>query len=196
MKYIIIAFAISFSFFSCITIPKTKVVKLEYYGKKCFEENLIRVYLNDSVFVEYTNVILSPEKISKRIDTFKIIDKKWYVKKCETFKMYFDPLSFERKDTIHLYDKNCRIVLNRIPQKKSFAKSNYLYEFKVEEQHFNYFAPIVWFDPEVGIVKIVSPTLPCEEKHLRVISEELLNKRALKRLYSKIKPFDGRSISP
>lgn len=181
MKYLLISFSISIICFSCTT-NRTRVIKFEYTGKNCLEENIIRIYLNDSIFINYSNTVLSSNESVNRIDTFKVVNGKWYIKKCGIFKIYFDLSGFEKGDTIFLYDNDCNAFLKRIPQKKTIVNNKPLFEYKVEEQHYNYFAPSIWFDPDYGVVKIEAPTSNCEIKNLKIVSDELLNQKEIKRL--------------
>lgn len=177
---------IVFLLISCKTM-KTRVLQLEYKGKNCIDEKITRVYMNDSIFVDYTTEILSSNETVIKTDTFKSInDSLWYVKRCGTFKLYFDIQGFSRKDTIFLYDENCHSILRRIPEEEMLVNGQTLFKYRVEEQHYNYFAPTVWFDTKLGIVKVKSKTVECEESDLKIVSDRYLNKNALSKLRAKI----------
>jgi len=182
MKYLIFCFGIMIILLSCVS-TKTRVVKLEYQKDGCKEERLTRVYLNDSIFVEYFQFDLSSTGKVSRIDTFKIINQNWFIKKCGEFKIYFSVDKFRDRDTIYEFGSSCRRpLLKLIPQKEDTIDGKILFKFKVEERHYNYFAPIIWFDPDVGTVKNISKSAKCEESYLKIISDEFLDKNALNNL--------------
>jgi hypothetical protein len=156
---------------------KTRVVQLEYQQNDCKIEKLTRVYLNDSIFIEHTQ-----SNETHRIDTFKTVGNSWFVKKCGKFQLYFDVSGFRNKDTIYQLDNTCQPILKLIPQKEDTVDNKVLFKFKVEDQHYNYFAPTVWFDPGLGIVKVISKTGDCDESNLKIISDDFLDSNALNKL--------------
>lgn len=181
LVFIFLFFGMSYS---CFSTKRTKVVNLEYVGANCIEKKLSRIYLNDSIFVQYTSIIFPLEEKSITVDTFKVVDFKWYSKNHGKYKLYFDSQAFERGDTIFSNVDNSNIVFKQIPVKKIVENNTTLYEFKVEEQHYNYFAPRFLFSPKLGIVKIYRPTLECEVQYLQSLGNEFLKRRDLEKLYA------------
>lgn len=185
MKNIAFIFLIFGLLCSCFSTKRTKVVNLEYVGTNCIEKKLSRIYLNDSVFVQYASVIYPSEEKSITIDTFKVVGSTWYIRSRGKYELYFDSQAFERGDTIFLNFDNTTIVFKHIPVKKIIEDNMTLYEFKFEEQHYNYFAPRVLFSPKLGIVKY-TPTFECEVQYLNLLGTEFLKRRDLERLYTEI----------
>lgn len=143
---------------------------MEFFGEGCDSVSISRHYLNDSIFIDITKTtIISNNNIFERNDTFKVVNKKWYLKNCNKFRLYFDPIGFKNGDTTFVYNKRCQIVLKRIPLEIDVIDNKELFKMRVETQHYNYFTPTVWFDPEIGIVRILSKASKCEDKILKVV---------------------------
>ena len=74
------------------------------------------------------------------------------------------------KDTTFIHNQNCKAILKKIPIGTEIVNGKKLYKMKVETQHYNYFAPTVWFDPDIGAVRILSKSSKCEDRALKVLN--------------------------
>lgn len=176
-------FIVGFIFFSC-QVNQVRVIDLEYHHTNCEIEKITRVYLNDSILLDYSwsNDTLKQDGKALRIDTFKVVNHKWYLKRCGEYSIYFDRELFKSRDTIFINDRDCSPILGLVPLSIEDINGKALYQFQVIEPHYNFFAPKIWFDPDFGITRIISKASRCEESKLEIISNRLVKKKFAKEL--------------
>lgn len=167
-------------FFLCLLsfgcLKKHLLVEVETKGEQCMPESIYRYFFNDSSFVQISVFQLTDDTYSSRLDTFKIINGDWFYKNQGQFYDYFSKSGFFNGDTILLRNDEGRVYLKQIPLTTDSIASKLMFVFKVESIHYNYFPPKVWFDPNYGTVRIITPTLNCEKREYEIVNEQLLSK--------------------
>jgi hypothetical protein len=158
-------FVLGFLLFqSCQT---KRIIYLEYSGDRCLHHTVDRYYLNDSVFIDRHTYSTENKIISTLVDTFKVIDQVWYHWECNAFFKYFDKNDFLKKN---VQNPHCVKNPNTLePRQVDTLQSKMVYRFSIIGQQYNYFAPEMYFDPEIGTVKMVNPSGRCENEELVLI---------------------------
>ncbi len=182
---------LSLGLLSCAS--NSRVVQLNYMGENCYPESLIRVYTNDSVFLEYRLKKSGLGNVYRKVDTFKVVEDNWYRKNCDKFNLFFSPESFEKGDTIVNKGYYCsNVIFKYIPIRKIIINNRLLYEYRMQGQHYDYFAPTILFDPFIGKVSIKFPTsFGCAQQELFLESDEYLSRQKIRQLLA---PFKNYSI--
>jgi hypothetical protein len=128
------------------------------YKGNCKNQVLKRTYLEDNVFIDSTYYNKGDITELMTTDTFKIINKNWYLKEQGKWKRYFSKKDFRKKKSIPLYDflpenQQCTGSIRPFVETKVGKKIIYIYTVGATDLDTSGIT-FYYVDLDFGIIKI------------------------------------------